>query len=269
MELKRFITYLYDYKNGEKGKNAGFVRVDLRGKEVRLQVHICNVSYLAGKGTVYLLIQQEEMFGLGLGSVESLQGDVNEQYTFCGTNILNSNFDFTQAIGLAVCLENGYLASNWKDDNNKALCYGDFKIWSPDALQTEESILFKQEVEGQSENTNKEESKRQCDVLYEKIQLTALRDLPPKNRHFCNNSFLIHGFFNYHYLVLKKESVDDTEVLSLGIPGVFEQPEKMIAAMFEFTEFEALLEEGEVIRKKENQEQKEGTFGAWFTKLKQ
>ena len=47
----------------------------------------------------------------------------------------------------------------------------------------------------------------------------------------------------------------------MGVPGVYEGPEKMMAMMFGFSEFEAQE------RDKENQEPKEGTFGAWFMTL--
>ena len=95
--------------------------------------------------------------------------------------------------------------------------------------------------------------------VYRKIQLTHIRDLPAKNGYLCNNSFLLHGFFNYNYLILKKEKTKQGEKWSLGVPGVYEQPERMMALMFGFPEFEA--------QSKEINELKEGTFGAWFTVL--
>ena len=30
--MKRFVTYLYEYRDGEKQKNKGHIRVDVRGQ---------------------------------------------------------------------------------------------------------------------------------------------------------------------------------------------------------------------------------------------
>ena len=37
--IQRFITYIYAYENGEKMNNAGYAKVEIRGKEGRIEVH--------------------------------------------------------------------------------------------------------------------------------------------------------------------------------------------------------------------------------------
>ena len=39
-DYKRFVSYMYEYENGEKKKNVGFSRVELRKGHVDLQ-YIC------------------------------------------------------------------------------------------------------------------------------------------------------------------------------------------------------------------------------------
>lgn len=80
-------------------------------------------------------------------------------------------------------------------------------------------------------------------TTYRKISLTDIRSLPSPNWHLCNNSFLVHGFFNYHYLVLKTQMEADGEKLYLGVPGIFEKQEAVMALLFGFPEFEALPQE--------------------------
>ncbi len=56
-----------------------------------------------------------------------------------------------------------------------------------------------------------------------------------------NNSFLLHGFYNYRYLILgpDRELGDDSgECFYLGVPGTFFEREKMVAVMFGFEGFE-------------------------------
>ena len=40
-EYRRFVAYVYEYQKGRKGTNCGFVRVEAREKECRLEVHLC------------------------------------------------------------------------------------------------------------------------------------------------------------------------------------------------------------------------------------
>lgn len=56
-----------------------------------------------------------------------------------------------------------------------------------------------------------------------------------------NNSFLLHGFYNYRYLILgpDKEMGDgEGECFYLGVPGTYFEREKMVAVMFGFEGFE-------------------------------
>lgn len=55
-------------------------------------------------------------------------------------------------------------------------------------------------------------------------------------QHLANNSFLLHGFYNYRHLILGREWQGDC--FYLGVPGVYYEREKMVARMFGFEAFE-------------------------------
>lgn len=57
-------------------------------------------------------------------------------------------------------------------------------------------------------------------------------------QHLANNSFLLHGFYNYRHIILGKEKGGETELVYLGVPGVYYEREKMVALMFGFEAFE-------------------------------
>lgn len=69
--------------------------------------------------------------------------------------------------------------------------------------------------------------------VYVKIEPKDFIILPGKYQHLVNNSFLLHGFYNYRYLILGKEGD-----FYLGVPGVYYEREKMVAVMFGFEAFE-------------------------------
>lgn len=54
-------------------------------------------------------------------------------------------------------------------------------------------------------------------------------------QHLANNSFLLHGFYNYRHIVLGREPDGS---FYLGVPGVYYEREKMVALMFGFEAFE-------------------------------
>ena len=39
-EYRRFVAYIYEYVNGIKGENAGFVKVESRNGVCRIQLHL-------------------------------------------------------------------------------------------------------------------------------------------------------------------------------------------------------------------------------------
>lgn len=54
-------------------------------------------------------------------------------------------------------------------------------------------------------------------------------------QHLANNSFLLHGFYNYRHIILGREPDGS---FYLGVPGVYYEREKMVALMFGFEAFE-------------------------------
>ena len=77
-----------------------------------------------------------------------------------------------------------------------------------------------------------------CPPTYKRIAITDIRSLPSRNWHLCSNSFLVHGFFCYHYLVLKTVNAPDGTQIYLGVPGIYASQERMMALLFGFNDFE-------------------------------
>lgn len=68
--------------------------------------------------------------------------------------------------------------------------------------------------------------------------------LPKKYWHLCNNSFLLHGYYNYKYLLLCEKEINNEKKYLIGVPGMYHHKEQKIARMFGFTEFEGDKEPG-------------------------
>ena len=75
-------------------------------------------------------------------------------------------------------------------------------------------------------------------IHYEKIQRQDLSRLPRREWRIANNSFLLHGFYNYHHLLY----IEDGEQVWIGVPGIFHEKEKAAANAFGFSEFRRLTD---------------------------
>ena len=100
----------------------------------------------------------------------------------------------------------------------------DFDSIRPDALS--------------QQSTEAHAEEKLCPPTYKRIAITDIRSLPSRNWHLCNNSFLVHGFFCYHYLVLKTVNAPDGTQIYLGVPGIYASQERMMALLFGFNDFE-------------------------------
>jgi hypothetical protein len=80
-------------------------------------------------------------------------------------------------------------------------------------------------------------NKPDCDCI--RIKPQDLACLPNKYWVLGNNSFLLHGYYNYRYLLFAKDKSENSEeqVYKLGIPGIYHRNEQIMASMFGFNEF--------------------------------
>ena len=73
---------------------------------------------------------------------------------------------------------------------------------------------------------------------YEKIQRQDLSRLPRKEWKLANNSFLLHGFSNYHHLLY----IEEDGSIWIGVPGIYHEKEQMAAMAFGFGVFRRLID---------------------------
>ena len=93
-----------------------------------------------------------------------------------------------------------------------------------------------------------------CEILVIKPQDIGL--LPRENWVYGNDSFLLHGYYNYQYLILARlgKSGERGRYI-LGVPGHYGNNEKYMAAMFGFDRFV----------RSTRQPPRDSRFGYWYT----
>lgn len=95
-----------------------------------------------------------------------------------------------------------------------------------------------------------------------KISRQQLSTLPRKFWFLSNNSFLLHGYYNYNHLLL----VEDDGHLWLGVPGIYDPREAHVANLFGFPQFTASYVS--LLELSVNECENSDTFGHWCRCLK-
>lgn len=101
----------------------------------------------------------------------------------------------------------------------------------------QEAVGDSQKADAESQETcgqeDEQERSVQRDCQCTKIQRNDLARLPRCEWKWANNSFLLHGYYNYHHLAL----IHEGNRFLLGVPGIYHPQEAKAANVFGFTEF--------------------------------
>lgn len=324
MNLRRFVTYVYRYDQGKRGKNAGFIKADIRDDGCRMEIQVRGADRFTGRAHVHLIVRREDPLAVTAGEMPiGVQG--GRMKLFFTRNLLgDSGYTVDDILAVAIRCGNALLVSCWSEQVPEAVLRGEFRSYESAQEKPEAEAPAPQELTAPQEEQapilppqeaalpplipepeaeapapqeptapgeeqapmlpTQEEAEPPlpeinalpkpeeipkspvavCDqdggsraaaemlhatdvesagptppkAAFQKIDITDIRSLPKSNWHLCSNSFLIHGFFNYHYLILKTVAEGEKTSRYLGVPGIYEQPERMMATMFGFPEFE-------------------------------
>lgn len=360
--MKRFVTYIYAYEEEKKGSNVGFARIEIRGQDARVEIHLRGVYAASAACRVYLFQREASggkeatgVTGVLVGEMKLANGSGDGVVVLKGGRVGASPYGITEMEGLFFVIgEERILMSRWREGAPFKVGLSGFREWQPEetkektaekglaaetaaqnevreaaAVQPEQNSRMAvkgmapgkqgEAAAAQPEQTSRmaakgmpQEKRRETvsvvpeqkekmpaqDVpsgsgmetaaageemeaihatelpmrnlfpeydwnavweelcrehkpaaLFEEwdmqciqLELKDLRSLPKKYWYLGNNSFLLHGFFNYRYLLLGRTA---EERWFLGVPGVYQRQERVMAAIFGFPEFFAAGPGGE------------------------
>jgi hypothetical protein len=291
--VKRFVTYIYAYEEGRKAGNAGFAKIEIRGEESRIEVHVQGICPAGNVCTLYLFrANGEEMQGIEIGELPILAGKGEMLYRLKTAKIEKSPYSIYDMDGLLLLgKENQIWLSRWKEGVAVEVRPENLKIWNEADKKQATGEHQTENAEDHEPQTNPDETIAATEVpmrnifpeynwreSWEKLQtnnpqmvlrqdtvcvqiaLKEIRELPRQYWSLGNNSFLLHGFFNYRYLVVGKMENDNEESWFLGVPGVYQRQERVMAAVFGFPEFMPVAEDA---HKAVADREPLGQFGYW------
>lgn len=126
-----------------------------------------------------------------------------------------------------------------------------------------EPFYFDEEEEDSKPEIAEQECQTTCRFRCTKIQRQDLSRLIRREWQLANNSFLLHGYYNYHHLAFLQEG----ENLYLGVPGVYSEKERRAAQAFGFPGF--VNYEEEMMELPEGEKEDRADFGYWCRQVHQ
>lgn len=296
-EFRRIVSYIHFYENMQKGKNTGFMKMDVRTGKCRVEVHfagvyssdreVCEIYSLVKKGSLakgyfvgnFPIIQQkgeyhlqceENQFDDHGSKMEEIEGFA---FVLSGDRLALSllrgkepRFEEVQIAG-RIYGRNGIREGGLTDTGaekeigEKTVAYhGEKKqqeTAKPDETAKPNETAKPEEASEQDETTKPDEAAKPNEtqtqevknldqaeeiIPFEGVQGYQFFKITPEHltrlaadyEIIQHNSFLLHGFYNYQYLIIGHKEKDRW---ILGIPGVFHEREQMMASMFGFPEF--------------------------------
>lgn len=280
--MKRWIRYLYEYDQGKKLRNVGFVKVEQGEGECAVHIHGKGL-HMQGENhlNLYLFYEEnEECIGIWQGTAENVDPAINYRLYYTKEDTGKTE-NFEKIRGIVLLSEAGRrYAAVWDDQPAHVEA---MRIWKEEpqqeeaARQEEEPELVeptRQEEEQKSEESVRQEIEPEQEEIVEreiepeqeenlsrihcvKIQRRDLARLPRCEWKLANNSFLLHGCYNYRHLAF----LEYKDQLWLGVPGVYHPQEARAAEAMGFPEF--------IYRKDTDaSSEEEEEFGYWCRRVK-
>lgn len=262
-EFRRWISYIYLYNQGEKGKNTGFAKVDVRNGRCRLHIGVKGVYNCDGKGLeVGIYSRRDGRPVRSLIGRMRIQGGCGE---FSGITAEGNLFDTgvsledSGGLWLTGSDEEAFYLAFWEGEEDGT----DFLERKPEPKKEPEIQLKAAEMEQSDEEEVLEKPEPELDNLprpglweslcryYPKtgqrlrergiellqIRPADIRYLPRQLWHYGGNSFLLHGYYHYHHLVLGRMTGRNGPEYILGVRGIKNEREKFSAGLFGFDSF--------------------------------
>lgn len=267
MFYDRQVKYLDDLINGERMRNAGFIKLEARGNICNINIslscpdiqasallkvyavnrnreyELCGINLMQGKGTKQLLGLEPDNIaktGLTYSELEAIKIPVTSERVICGM-LKDLGGQDEESIELRAAAE-------------------DMPEEMPEEVpeeNAEEETRKSESLEGNSEMSLQDSKWKQLWAIYPHV--SPFRDereflsvapgdfviLHEKYFRLVNNSFLLHGYYNYKHLILKRMEYQGKAHYYIGVPGNFYDREKQVAVMFGFESFESLREPAE------------------------
>ena len=138
--MKRFVTYIYAYEEEKKGSNVGFARIEIRGQDARIEIHLRGVYAASAACRVYLFQREASggkeatgVTGVLVGEMKLANGSGDGIVVLKGGRVGASPYGITEMEGLFFVIgEERILMSRWREGAPFKVGLSGFREWQPE-----------------------------------------------------------------------------------------------------------------------------------------
>jgi hypothetical protein len=116
-DYKRMVSYMYQYEDGVKKKNIGYVKVEAKNGQCKLTLHMQLLGQLDSIFPTYLIQRKsDDMELIYLGDTVLKNQVMDSKLTADENNIMGTGFQLSDMGGLLIFLnDNIFFATEWDD----------------------------------------------------------------------------------------------------------------------------------------------------------
>jgi len=165
-DYKRLVSYIYAYNKGQKDKNVGFAKVEIRNGQCKINISLKGVytDTPENYGVYFVVRKDGDIVGVKLGNMTVKNGlgeygDITDP-----GNINNSGYSFSDLGGILIGNRNNrhnVLASQWDDEEINTS-----KIVFPEEIRVKNEKTIESVKESESEN-NVAQDKEEAQLVSE------------------------------------------------------------------------------------------------------
>lgn len=116
-EYQRIISYLYEYKNGVRGENIGFIRVETRNQQLKISFTL-NASSIPGSPLILYFYHYDhgKMIGIAWDEISNIPSHYEYKETFQLEDVFEENASINDMDGILFYYnEQHFLGSQWNE----------------------------------------------------------------------------------------------------------------------------------------------------------
>lgn len=159
----------------------------------------------------------------------------------------NNNYDcYLNDTNDKVILSKEDISTNINPNNNNTNCENSKEIIYEAAVIKEDNIFSDNMFYELKKIKPEELSECLNSITASEVSSSSLNELKSKVDNIVdaaiNNSFLMHGYYNYDHIITGKSYDNDRneELIMIGVPGIFHEKEQFMASIFGFPEFKEI-----------------------------
>ena len=136
-EYRRFFSYMYAYEEGAKTSNVGFAKIEMRGTQTSIELHMHGCNLQIPTASLCLFVRNDDrLLGFPIGEVPFSGGSTDRRFVLAPTTFSGSTYQINDVAGiLLLCQDHICFVSQWDE---APIDWSGFELYMPPAAEPDD-----------------------------------------------------------------------------------------------------------------------------------